>query len=71
MQTNIKANRKLLPGMFTGYVDKEYAKHRHSYGIRNRRTEKIFKSTTKKEDLREQEILLSLLCFAYSFKPIS
>lgn len=26
----IKANRKLLPGMFNGYVDKEYAKHRHS-----------------------------------------
>jgi formate dehydrogenase gamma subunit len=26
----IKANRKLLPGMFSGYVDKEYVKHRHS-----------------------------------------
>lgn len=25
----IKANRKLLPGMFTGYVDEEYVKHRH------------------------------------------
>lgn len=26
----IKANRKLLPGMFTGYVDEEYVKERHS-----------------------------------------
>lgn len=26
----IKANRKLIPGMFSGYVDEEYAKHRHS-----------------------------------------
>ncbi|MDA8227373.1 MAG: cytochrome b/b6 domain-containing protein [Desulfitobacterium hafniense] len=26
----IKENRKLIPGMFTGYVDKEYVKHRHS-----------------------------------------
>lgn len=26
----IKANRKLLPGMITGYVDEEYVKHRHS-----------------------------------------
>jgi formate dehydrogenase gamma subunit len=26
----IKANRKLLPGMMTGYVDEEYVKHRHS-----------------------------------------
>lgn len=26
----IKENRKLLPGMFTGYVDKEYVEHRHS-----------------------------------------
>ncbi|MDF2557884.1 MAG: cytochrome b subunit of formate dehydrogenase [Bacillales bacterium] len=25
----IKANRKLLPGMITGYVDEEYVKHRH------------------------------------------
>lgn len=27
----IKINRKLLPGMFTGYVDLDYAKHRHPY----------------------------------------
>lgn len=26
----IKDNRKLLPGMFTGYVDEDYVKHRHS-----------------------------------------
>ncbi|UCZ52466.1 cytochrome b/b6 domain-containing protein [Bacillus shivajii] len=26
----VKANRKLLPGMFTGFVDKEYVKERHS-----------------------------------------
>lgn len=26
----IKANRALLPGMFTGYVDREYVQHRHS-----------------------------------------
>lgn len=26
----IKENRKLLPGMFTGFVDKEYVKERHS-----------------------------------------
>lgn len=26
-----KINRKLLPGMFTGYVDLEYAKRRHPY----------------------------------------
>lgn len=26
----IKENRKLLPGMFTGYVDKKYVKDRHS-----------------------------------------
>ncbi len=26
----IKENRKMLPGMFTGYVDEEYVKHRHS-----------------------------------------
>ncbi|OIJ18909.1 hypothetical protein BKP45_15400 [Anaerobacillus alkalidiazotrophicus] len=26
----VKANRKMLPGMFTGYVDKEYVKDRHS-----------------------------------------
>lgn len=25
----VKANRKLIPGMFTGYVSEEYAKHRH------------------------------------------
>lgn len=25
----VKANRKLLPGMFTGYVDEEYVKERH------------------------------------------
>lgn len=28
-----KANRKLIPGMFSGYVDKEYAEHRHSLWI--------------------------------------
>ena len=26
----IKENRAMLPGMFTGYVDEEYVKHRHS-----------------------------------------
>lgn len=26
----VKANRKMLPGMFTGYVDKEYVKERHT-----------------------------------------
>ncbi|MGG6432785.1 formate dehydrogenase subunit gamma [Anoxybacillus sp. D401a] len=26
----VKENRKLLPGMFTGYVDEEYVKERHS-----------------------------------------
>ncbi|HHY22420.1 MAG TPA: cytochrome b/b6 domain-containing protein [Bacilli bacterium] len=26
----VKENRKLLPGMFTGFVDKEYVKERHS-----------------------------------------
>lgn len=26
----VKANRPLIKGMFTGYVDEEYAKHRHS-----------------------------------------
>lgn len=26
----VKANRKMLPGMFTGYVDKEYVEERHS-----------------------------------------
>lgn len=26
----VKANRKMLPGMFTGFVDKEYVKDRHS-----------------------------------------
>lgn len=26
----VKANRQLIPGMFTGYVSEEYAKHRHS-----------------------------------------
>ncbi|WP_078594732.1 formate dehydrogenase subunit gamma [Evansella clarkii] len=26
----VKANRKLLPGMFSGFVDKEYVKERHS-----------------------------------------
>lgn len=26
----VKANRKMLPGMFAGYVDKEYVKDRHS-----------------------------------------
>lgn len=26
----IKENRALLPGMFTGYIDREYVKHRHS-----------------------------------------
>lgn len=25
----IKANRKLLPGMFSGFVDEDYVKHRH------------------------------------------
>jgi cytochrome b subunit of formate dehydrogenase len=25
-----KANRPLLPGMFTGYVDEEYVRKRHS-----------------------------------------
>lgn len=28
-----KVNRQLIPGMFTGYVNKEYAKHRHSLWI--------------------------------------
>lgn len=27
----IKINRKLLPGMFSGYVDLDYAKHRHPF----------------------------------------
>lgn len=26
----VKANRKMLPGMFTGYVDEEYVEERHS-----------------------------------------
>lgn len=26
----IKENRALLPGMFTGYIDRDYVKHRHS-----------------------------------------
>ncbi len=26
----IKANRKLIPGMLTGYVDEKYAKHKHT-----------------------------------------
>ena len=26
----VKANRKMLPGMFTGFVDKDYVKERHS-----------------------------------------
>lgn len=26
----IKANRKLIPGMLTGYIDEEYAQHKHS-----------------------------------------
>lgn len=45
----IKANRKLLPGMFSGYVDEEYVKHRHSiwYGklqaprIKQKKDEKV------------------------------
>ncbi|SEN90968.1 formate dehydrogenase, gamma subunit [Mesobacillus persicus] len=36
----IKANRKLLPGMFTGYVDKEYVKHRHSLWYKKLKNEK-------------------------------
>ena len=30
----IKENRAMLPGMFTGYVDEEYVKHRHSIWYR-------------------------------------
>ncbi|NMA69873.1 MAG: cytochrome b/b6 domain-containing protein [Desulfitobacterium sp.] len=30
----IKANRPLIPGIFTGYIDEEYAKNRHSLWYR-------------------------------------
>lgn len=36
----IKDNRKLLPGMFTGYVDKKYVKERHSLWYKELNKEK-------------------------------
>lgn len=36
----VKDNRKLLPGMFTGYVDKKYAKERHSLWYKELNKEK-------------------------------
>lgn len=36
----VKDNRKLLPGMFTGYVDKKYVKERHSLWYKELNREK-------------------------------
>lgn len=36
----VKDNRKLLPGMFTGYVDKKYVKERHSLWYKELNKEK-------------------------------
>ncbi len=36
----VKDNRKLLPGMFTGYVDKKYVKERHSLWYKEMNREK-------------------------------
>ncbi|WP_147534379.1 formate dehydrogenase subunit gamma [Bacillus marasmi] len=41
----IKANRKLLPGMMTGYVDEEYVKHRHSKWYKQINEKNSHKST--------------------------
>ncbi|WP_260471914.1 formate dehydrogenase subunit gamma [Bacillus sp. HMF5848] len=37
----IKANRKLISGMFSGYVDEEYVKHRHSIWYKKIKSEKV------------------------------
>lgn len=41
----VKENRKMLPGMFTGYVDYDYVKERHSIWY-----EKIMKKFVKKQE---------------------
>ncbi|HHY74868.1 MAG TPA: cytochrome b/b6 domain-containing protein [Bacillus bacterium] len=44
-----KENRPLLPGMFTGYVKEEYAKHRHSLWYN-----KLFPKEEAKQSVKEK-----------------
>ena len=63
----IKANRKLIPGMLSGYVEKEYVKHRHSIWYKKLESKKAVSSNNgqhpapakrskKQEPLRPKEV---------------
>ncbi len=60
----VKANRKLLPGMFSGYVDEEYVKHRHSIWyekLKTPRAKRGNEETVKKEPVKKRDTSRPLL----------
>lgn len=48
----VKANRKLLPGMFSGYVDEDYVIHRHSIWYKKLQSPRV---KSREEDIVKKE----------------
>lgn len=52
----VKANRKLLPGMFTGYVDYKYVKERHSLWYKELKKEQEVEEKIQNDKEKEKVI---------------
>lgn len=60
----VKANRKLLPGMFSGYVDEAYVEHRHAIWYKKLKTPRATRGneeTVEREPVKKRDTSRPLL----------